>query len=335
MCPEEFAADAVESEESSEIIEESGEELELASDSDLDGSSEEGESVSVEAETKEELVEEIEDAVKDGATKEEVVSMIEEFELKVNGKTIKKSLDLGDKEAVKRELQKAAAGQQSMQKEAELKKLIESEFGRLKDDPWAVLKEIGIDPDELAEQRVRDKVEQLKKTPDEIEREEMQKEIERLRKSEQEREQELKTAKDKELYEQASVELEDEMLQALESDPELPNTPKTISKIADAMIWAEKNGFENVKAHDVLPAVKEELQREMNDFFKDKPVDFLEKFIGKQTMENMRKQRVAAARKARTAKVPETAKEVAQKKNERISSKDFFKRMQEKINDDK
>ena len=123
--------------------EESGEEYE-ASES-------EGE---VQAETVEELEDELEEAAAKGATEEELKSMVKEFELKVNGKTLTKKLDLSDEEAVKRELQKAYAGQQAMQQKAELERALGQRVNEWKNNPWKFFEELGMDADELAELRM-------------------------------------------------------------------------------------------------------------------------------------------------------------------------------------
>jgi 23S rRNA-/tRNA-specific pseudouridylate synthase len=109
------------------------------------------------------LEEVVQDALEQGASKKEVQSLIREFQLKVNGKTINRRIDLSDEAGLKNELQLAAAARSSMQDSANLKKLYEKEVGRLKSDPWAVLKELGMDPDELAELRIQSRIEEMKK----------------------------------------------------------------------------------------------------------------------------------------------------------------------------
>ena len=68
---------------------------------------------------------EVQEAIEDGATQEEVANMIRKYELKVNGKTIEKEIDLSDEAAVIEQLQLAAAGRGAMQNNAELERNFE------------------------------------------------------------------------------------------------------------------------------------------------------------------------------------------------------------------
>lgn len=312
--------DNYEEEETLEEELEDSEELEEDSEG-LDGE--------IPADAVDELKEEVEQAIEEGASKEEVKQMIKEFELKVNGKTIKRSVNLSDDEEMTKILQREAAGQRAMQESAELKKLYDSEIARLKSNPWEVLKELEMDPDELAEERIRQRVEELKKSPEQRERDELRREIEQLRKQQKDREEGETKQKQEHAYTQAAAELQDEIMEALNNDSYLPNSPKTVSKIADALLWAETNGFPGAKVVDVLPAVKAEIKREMAEFFKDKPAEFLEEFVGKQTLEKQRKERLEKMKKVKQPKISETAKASKSdgNKQKKIQSKDFFKNL--------
>src|SRR5690554_5823586 len=82
--------------------------------------SQEGESFEENSGTAEDLEAQVQEAVENGASKEEIKNMIKEFELKVNGKTVKTKIDLADEEAIKRELQKAYAFNDVSQKYSQL-----------------------------------------------------------------------------------------------------------------------------------------------------------------------------------------------------------------------
>lgn len=121
----------------------------------------------------------IQDAIENGASKKEIQNMIKKFDLKVNGKTVSREVDLSDDNFLKNQFQLAEAARQSMQQSSELKKLYEKEVGRLRSNPWEVLKELGMDPDELAELRIQSRIEEMKKSPEQLERESIQKELQR------------------------------------------------------------------------------------------------------------------------------------------------------------
>lgn len=279
-----------------------------------------------------ELEQNIQDAIDAGASEKEIKQMIKEFELKVNGKTVKRKIDLSDENAVKAELQKAYAGQEAMQRARELEKVFEQEIRRLKQNPWEVLKELELDPDELNEQYMQSRIEELKKSPEQIERERLQSELENARKELDRQRKEAEEAKYTALQQQEAKKLNDEIEQALSAHKgRLPKSGKVITKIADAMLWAMENGYEDVSVADVLPAVENELRSEISSFLEDMPDEFLEEYIGKKNSERLRKRRLAAAKQAQSVpkqNIQPTAKSsesLESSKSDRAKLKDFFR----------
>ena len=285
----------------------------------------------VQAETTEELKEEIQEAIEDGATEEEVEDMIREFELKVNGKTYKKKLDLSDEEAVKRELQKAYAGQLAMQEKKQLEKNYESEVQRLLQDPWAVLEELGLNPDELAYGRLQRAVEEEQKSPEQREKEALERELQKMREEREREKEEYEQAKFEQLQQEEAVKLENEISEALDAHERLPKSQKTVMRIADAMMWAMENGFEDVTAEDVIPSVEEEMREELREIFSDMPEDSFEEWIGKKNIERYRQKRLNSIKTASSEDIKPTAKAVEakkeKKKKEKIKSKDYFRNL--------
>lgn len=255
----------------------------------------EGLEASEASEAEAELEDQIAEAQANGASKKEIQKMIEKFELKVNGKNVVREIDLNDKEAIKRELQLALAGRQTMQEMAELKKLYNQEIDRLRQDPFAVLKELGIDPDELSYSHLEKKVQEAQKTPEEQERDRLQKELEELRSKAKQEEERRIQAEQSRLQEQAAKQLDDEIDEALDEYKHLPRSPRVVKHIASVMMWALDNGMEDITVKDVLPTVEKELKKEISDIIDNLPEEFIEEFIGQRGMEKMRKKRVAQA----------------------------------------
>lgn len=302
-------------------------ELELAEDN----SSEEISEESIQAETTEELQAEVEDAIEAGATEQEVKNMIKEFELKVGGKTYKKKLDLSNEDELQRELQMAMAGRQAMQQKAELEKVYEQEIKRLQNNPWEVLSELGFDPLELSESKLREYVEEQQKSPEQVERERIERELIAARKEAEElkrRQEEMEFAK---LQEQAAAELESEIQEALDAHTTLPKSPKTVMRIADALLWANDNGFPDAMVTDVLPMVEDDIKREMQDFFNLLPEDMFEAYINQQNLDRYRKSRLPKKSAPNNIKnIKPTAdsvrkEEEKEEKREKMSAKDFFR----------
>ena len=289
------------------------------------------EAVEVQAESEGELKEEIEDAIEDGATEEEVLSMVKQFQLKVNGKEFTRELDLNDHDAVTKELQMAAAGRGAMQEAAEIRKAYEQELMRLKQNPWEVLEELGLDSLDLSEARINKEIERQKKSPDELEREAIQKELVEAREKAAKLEKQMKDQEDSRLYEQESVKLKTEIQVALDGHTTLHATPRITRRVAETMEWAMNNGFDDVTAEDVLPTAEKQLIEEMNSMFTDFDESAIEKYIGKSNMDKMRKKRVAEVSKkpASIADLKgESAKPVAKETKARKKMKldDFMRR---------
>jgi hypothetical protein len=276
-----------------------------------------------------ELEDQIAEAQANGASKKEIQKMIEKFELKVNGKNVVREIDLNDKEAIKRELQLALAGRQTMQEMAELKKLYNQEIDRLRQDPFAVLKELGIDPDELSYSHLERKVQEAQKSPEEQERDRLQKELEELRgKARQEEERRIQSEQSR-LQEQAAKQLDDEIDDALDQYKHLPRSPRVVKHIASVMMWALDNGMEDITVKDVLPTVEKELKKEISDIIDNLPEEFIEEFIGQRGMEKMRKKRVAQAaqqpKSVANIKPAAKAKSAESKPSAKRSLEDFLR----------
>lgn len=287
---------------------------------------------SLSSEQSQELQDQVEEAIEEGASEQEVVDMIKKFTLKVNGKEFVKEIDLSDEESLLKELQMAAAGRQAMQEKAEISKKFESELKRLQDDPFGVLDELGLDVTDLAAQRIQQEIERQQMSPEEQAAQQMQKELEearaRLKQIEEEKEQ---MEYNRVMQEQAEL-IENDIISAIE-DGGLSAEPKTIQRIADAMYWAEENGFGPVSAKDVLPTVKAEMENEFKSYAKSafsKNEDAIKALLGEDVLEQLRQQRIESAKKVNnvanlkksTGKVPEKKEEVPKK---RMKLSDFMR----------
>lgn len=280
----------------------------------------------------EQLHDVVETALANGASEKEVKSLIREYQLKVNGKTINKKIDLSDENGLRNELQLAAAARQSMQEASNLKKLYEKEVGRLKSNPWEVLQELGMDPDELAELRIQARIEEMKKSPDQIERERIQKELTAAREEARQLKEERETENFEKMKQQAAVQIESEIESALDAYKSLPKSRHIVKRIADSLLWAMDQGFENVTAEDVMPMVEKEWKEEMNRLMDDSSEDILEQMIGQRNLERMRAKRLAGMNQApkSASSIKSTAASIQkqpEKPAEKIKQRDFFKQL--------
>jgi hypothetical protein len=279
------------------------------------------------------LQEVVEDAIASGASEKEVKNLIKEFQLKVNGKMVNKRIDLSDENALRNELQLSAAARNAMQESANLKKLYESEVNRLRQDPFSVLAEMGLDPDELAEMRIQQRIDQMKKSPEQVEREKIQAELQAAREEANKLKAERESEQFEKLKEQAAAQIETEIEQALDAHKTLPKSRHIVKRIADSMLWAMGNGFEDVSAEDVMPLVEKEWREEMGRLMDDSPEDVLEQLIGQRNIERLRAKRLNAmsASNAKTANsIKPTAGSVQkqeEQKREKMKQRDFFRNL--------
>jgi hypothetical protein len=291
-------------------------------------SSEQGQPVGQEA-----LQEVVEDAIASGASEKEVKNLIRDFQLKVNGKMVNKRIDLSDENALRNELQLSAAARNAMQESANLKKLYESEVNRLRQDPFSVLAEMGLDPDELAEMRIQQRIDQMKKSPEQVEREKIQEELRSAREEANKLKAERESEQFEKLKEQAATQIESEIEQALDAHKSLPKSRHIVKRIADSMLWAMGNGFDNVSAEDVMPLVEKEWREEMSRLMDDSPEDVLEQLIGQRNIERLRAKRLNAmsTSNGKTANsIKPTAGSVQkpeEQKREKIKQRDFFRQL--------
>lgn len=274
---------------------------------------------------------EIQEALENGDAKE-AQRLIKKYDLKVRGKTISREVDLSDDDYLRNQFQLAEVSKQSMQESAELKKAYQKELERFRAKPWEVLEELGLNPDELAEMRIQQRIEEMKKSPEQLESEKIRAELQQAREEAKRLKEEKESIEMQKLQEQAAVQINDEISKAISATKTLPNSPYVIKRVADSMLWAMNNGYEDVTAEDVVQLVEHEMKQELSQLYDQMPEEVLEQFIGRKNIERMRKSRVAKVKStpsvndikqtALSAKAAEAARPREQK---RVPAKDFFK----------
>ena len=310
---------AEESAEQEEVSEEVSEEVDSEESSEESGDGEE-----LSDEQAEELADEVKEAIAEGASKEEVQELVEKFKIKVNGQEKEVELDWNNKEDIVRRLQLAEAAQEAMQAKAETEKAFEREINKLKDNPWDVIEQLGLDPDELAEARIQRQIEELQKTPEQKAQEAKDQELEELR-AQLKKEQEAKEQAEADRLQQKYVQdLQSEIEDALKATTQLPNTKLVRDRVINTMAHAMENGHPDIKAKDVVPIVEKEFNNELNEFLETMPDQVLEKFMSKKVTERLRKQRLAKIPTKK--KVVDTKKSIEPAERKKISLHDFARK---------
>lgn len=308
---EEVAAEAV-VEESAPIQEESAEVSQEVSEEVSEPISESA--PEVQAETEAELEDEIQAAAEDGATEEEIKDMIRQYTIKVDGKELVREIDVNNEEEMIRQLQLAAKGQKSTQELAELKKTYNAGLQNILNDPFAALKSLDPDFDEMA--YVTDFVNKrhaaAQMSPEEKAEAERDIELKQLRAERDKMAQEKQEREQSEQRKQLADEIQTDIMAALDSDDELIADRETIGLIANELMWAVKNGYD-MTAKDVLPTVKDQLKQQYEKAAgRFKSTDVLKKYLGKNLIEKLREERVQQA-KEQVKSVKSINKDVASK----------------------
>lgn len=261
---------------------------------------------------------------------------LRELKLKVDGKEYSEQLpfDLPDDPAaieyMQKQLQLSKMGQSRAQQAAELQKEVVSFFEKLRTDPKAALADpmVGVDVKKLAQQIIEEEIENSKKSPEQLEKEKLQAEIKELRAKQEADKKDWDQKETTRLQELAYDQYESEMVKALEGS-DLPKSPYVVKKMAEYMLLGLQEG-KDLRPEDVLPLVRGEIQDDIKQMFAAMPDEVVEKLIGKDKLDGIRKKKIAKAKTPPPQPVSKQLQDVATPKKAAIpgkkqSYKDFFK----------
>ena len=247
---------------------------------------------------------------------------LRELKLKVDGKEYSEKLpfDLPDDPAaieyMQKQLQLSKMGQSRAQQTAELQKEVLSFFDKLRTDPKAALADpmVGVDVKKLAQQIIEEEIENSKKSPEQIEKEKLQAEIKELRAKQEADKKDWEQKETTRLQELAYDQYESEMVKALEGS-DLPKSPYVVKKMAEYMLLGLQEG-KDLRPEDVLPLVRDEIQGDIKDMFAAMPDEVVEKLIGKDKLDGIRKKKIAKAKTPPPQPVSKQLQDVASPKKE-------------------
>jgi hypothetical protein len=236
--------------------------------------------------------------------------------LKLDGKEVEEEIDLSDEENLKKHLQKSKSFDKHSRESAAYRAQVEQFFAELQKDPEAMLEKLGMNVDEMAEKRLSRRVEELKKSPEQLEREKMQKELEDLRQEKKRAEEDRQKAELERMRNEQAQHIENDISGALEDSKSIlpKNNPLVMQRIAQTMLFAMKNGYDNVTAKDVIPVVEKQWKEELNQFFSVVPEDVIEALVKKENLDRYRKKKLANRPKAETATPKQMVQDIGMKK---------------------
>jgi hypothetical protein len=292
----------------------------------------EGEAIDTEVATEEELAELAASDEATTAEKQEAKAELKRrMKFKVNGREVEREVDLNDEEALQALLQKGFAADERFQSASTLEKKMKEFAALMQSDPMQALIAAGHDPDKLTEAYMEKRLQELSKSPEQQQLEKLQKEIEKERKLRESLENEKLSAEQAQVEVEFSRQLDEEITTAL-GKSDLPKSPYVVKRIAEnLMLGLEQD--ENISVEDVLPIVERQIKEEIQQMFEAMPEDVIEKVLGNNVANKLRKRRLNSMKKApegASAVKPTGQSEMNKSKPKQdeakpVKAKDFFK----------
>jgi hypothetical protein len=219
-------------------------------------------------------------------------------------------------------------GSTSQQNYAQLEKEVGAFVKALKDNPRKALSDprIGVDIKKLAAEVLEEEIANSQKTPEQIERE---KEKEEFRKLKEEREQEKEVMRQEKLkiIQEQEFSRYDVAMDKAFTEANVTKSPYLVKRMADYMILGLESG-KKLEPADALSLVQEEMDSDLKEMFEKMPAEKLKEFLGKDTLEKIRKHNISMSKKAPAAAKVQTTdigtKPVAKTNAKPVSMKDFF-----------
>lgn len=261
------------------------------------------------------------------------IKKIKQLKLKFNGKEIIEDLPFEVEEAhadwLVKQRQKAMLADHKANEYSQLEREIGQFIQELRSNPKKALANplVGVDVKQLAAQILQEEIEQSQKSPEQIERERLEAELRDI-KEEREREKERLKAQELQILEERELERFDNLITEAISSSDLPKSPYVVKKMTDYLIMGIDAGL-NVTPKDIVPLIREEIQRDIQEMFQVMPAEVIESIVGKGNLDKLRKKRVSNANKPpvsvkkQVVDVQKTEKKT-EKKEEPKLMKDFF-----------
>jgi hypothetical protein len=264
----------------------------------------------------------------------------EEFNLKVNGKEITERVNLKDKERITRALQMEKAAQQAFQERSitakqlqEIQGDVEEFLEQFSENPLSIVMnpEFNLTREQkrqIAEAILKEDLEDSQKSPEQLALEDTKRRYEELLAEKEEIEQQRREEEQSRLQQEAAVQLEHEIVQAIEVG-QLPKSTYISKKLADLAYIAYANGID-LSMQDLIPFVKQQYKKdiaEMMGVLSDEEVEML---ISKERIRNIRTKQIQTVKPKNGAlKSPLKTEDMgvsSKKDNEpkKLRAKDFF-----------
>lgn len=267
-------------------------------------------------------------------TKQEIKELKKKLKLKVHGKEVEKEIDVMNEKELRAMMEKALGADATFQEAAKIRKQMELVAQLMQEDPMALIREAGYDPDEVAAKYMESRLKEMEKSPEQKQLEELQKQVEAEKKRREALEREKQEAEEARVREAYSRDLDDQITDAL-SSAELPKSPYVVKRIAEYLSIALDHGKE-LSVKDVVPLVQKQIKNEIREMFEAMPEDVIEGVLGDGVLGKMKKRRLAKMKEVQSAAQikPTGESEIAKiqanstnKPKEKVNPRDFWNKI--------
>jgi hypothetical protein len=274
---------------------------------------------------------------------QELKEELEEFVLKVNGKEVREKINLRDKDRITKALQMEKAAQQAFQERAitakqlqEVQSDVQEFLQQFTENPLSIVMnpEFNLSKEQkrqLAEAILREDLEESQKTPEQLEYEATKRKYEELLAEKEALEAERREQEQARLEQEAAIELENEIVQAIEIGA-LPRSQYISKKLADLAYIAYSNGID-LSIQDLIPFVKQQYKRDLAEMMGVLDDEEVEMLVSKERIRNIRNKQIQSVKPKEGApksplKTQDTgASNKKQDEPQKIKAKDFFKNL--------
>lgn len=264
----------------------------------------------------------------------------EEFDLKVNGREIKEKINLKDKERITKALQMEKAAQQAFQERAitakqlqEVQEDVQEFLEQFTTNPLSIVMnpEFNLTKEQkrqIAEAILKEDFEESQKTPEQLEYEATKRKYEELLLEKQAIEEQRRQEEHARLQQEAAIQLEHEIVQAIEIG-ELPRSTYISKKLADLAYIAYSNGID-LSMQDLIPFVKQQYKKDISEMLGVLSDDEVEILVSKDRIRQIRNKQIQSVKpKDNSPKAPLKTQDVGvsnknENTNQKIKAKDFF-----------
>ncbi|TGM95037.1 hypothetical protein EHR02_00090 [Leptospira levettii] len=220
--------------------------------------------------------------------------------------------------------QKGIGADQKFLEASRMRKQAEHALEVIRSNPFEVLEKMGIDVEELAEERLYRKIQLEQMTPEEREAYENK---ERLRKYEEMERQKREEEEHQRFLEKKAMLLKASLhqIQEVMEKYDLPKEPYVLKKFTSLMNKAISNRM-SYSFEDLVPLVKEELAKDEKYYlnqYKKKDIDSLINYLGEDTVKEIQKKQVAKLKNPYVTSTNPANKPIG-KKGKAPSLDDFF-----------